>query len=271
MYYKQPDNKAMDTMISSSYAEEVPHVEPSSGRTWYLPHHDVYSPAKPDKVRVVFDCAAHCRDSSLNDHVYQGPKLTTLLNVVLLICIMYSCVISGDVQAIYNQVNLPVGDVYMMRFLWNGRAYRKTSQLFGDRRCATRAVYAIRRVTQYDPEHRSDDVISAIRNALYVDDLLLSYSCPDRALSVWNEVKESLATRGFNVTNFVTYHQVLLASILDDARAKVVKIFPEQFYFRSLLSTVSLLIYGKALLREVTKSKVGLGRVGYTSYIPVGL
>ena len=271
MYYKQPDNKARDTMISSSYAEEVPHVEPSSGRTWYLPHHDVYSPAKPDKVRVVFDCAAHSRDSSLNDHVYQGPKLTTLLNVVLLICIMYSCVISGDVQAIYNQVNLPVGDVYMMRFLWNGRAYRKTSQLFGDRRCATRAVYALRRVTQYDPVHRSDDVISAIRNALYVDDLLLSYSCPDRALSVWKEVKESLATRGFNVTNFVTYHQVLLASILDDARAKVVKIFPEQFYFRSLLSTVSLLIYGIALLREVTKSKVGLGRVGYTSYIPVGL
>ena len=122
---------------------------------------------------------------------------------------------------------------------------RKTSQLFGDRRCATRAVYALRRVTQYDPVRRSDDVISAIRNALYVDDLLLSYSCPDRALRVWKEVKESVATRGFNVTNFVTYHQVLLASILDDARAKVVKIFPEQFYFRSLLSTVSLLIYGK--------------------------
>ena len=97
MYNKQPDNKAMDTMISSSYAKEVPHAEPPSGRTWYLPHHDVYSPAKPDPVRVVFDCAAHSRGSSLNDRVYQGPKLTTLLNVALLICIMYSCVISGDV------------------------------------------------------------------------------------------------------------------------------------------------------------------------------
>ena len=79
----------------------------------------------------------------------------------------------------------------MMRFLWNGRAYRKTSQLFGDSWCATRVVYALRRVTQYDPVHRSDDVISAIRNGLYVDDLLLSYSCPDRALSVWKEVTTS--------------------------------------------------------------------------------
>ena len=122
---------------------------------------------------------------------------------------------------------------------------------------------ALRRVTQYDAMHLSDDVISAIRNGLYVDDLLLSYSCPDRALSVWKEVKESLATRGFNVTNFVTYHLMLLASILDAARAKEVKIFPEQSVTSSsifdpfcLLSP--WLIYGKALLREVTTSKVGL-------------
>ena len=69
----------------------------------------------------------------------------------------------------------------MMRFLWNGRAYRKTSHLFGDSWCATSAVYALRRVTQYDAVHRSDDAISAIRNGLYVVDLLLCYSCPDRA------------------------------------------------------------------------------------------
>ena len=36
MYNKQPDNKAMDTMISSSYAEEVPHAEPPSGRTSHM-------------------------------------------------------------------------------------------------------------------------------------------------------------------------------------------------------------------------------------------
>ena len=264
MYNKQPDNKTMYTMISSGYAEEVPHADPPSDRSWYLPHHHhVYSPAKPAKVRVVVDCSVRSRGSSLNDRAYQGPKLTTLLNVVLLICIMYSCVISGDVQAMYNQVKDPVGDVDMMRFLWNGRAYRKTSQLFGDSWCATRAAYALRRVTQYDPVHRSDDVISAIRNGLYVDDLLLSYSCPDRALSVWKEVTESLATRGFNFTNFVTYHLMLLASILDAARAKGVKIFSEQSgtsssIFDPFCLLSPWLIYGKALLREVTTSKVGL-------------
>ena len=34
MYNKQSDNKAMDTMISSGYADEVPHAEPPSDRSW---------------------------------------------------------------------------------------------------------------------------------------------------------------------------------------------------------------------------------------------
>ena len=144
----------------------------------------MYSPANPDKVRVVIDCSVRSRGSSLNDCAYQGSKLTTLLNVVLLNCILYSYVISGDVQSIYNQVKLPAGDKYMVCFLWNGRAYRKMSHMFADSWSATSAVYALHRVTQCVYVHSSDDVIPATRDSFYVDDLLLSYSCPDRALSV---------------------------------------------------------------------------------------
>ena len=227
-------NTAMDTMISSGYAEEVPNTEPPSGRTWYLRHHHVYNPAKPDKVRVVFDCAARSRVISLNDLADQRPNLTTLLNDVLLNYRLYPYVISGDVQAMYNQVKLPVEDRDMMRFLWNGRVYRMTSHLFGCIWCASSAVYALRRVTQDADLHLSDDAISAIRTGFYVDDLLLSYSCPDRALSVWKEVKEGLATRGFNITKFVTNHPQLSASIPDAERAKEVKIFPAQSITKTL-------------------------------------
>ena len=41
----------------------------------YLPHHDVYSPAKPDTVRVVFDCAAHIVGVVLSMIVFiKGPN-----------------------------------------------------------------------------------------------------------------------------------------------------------------------------------------------------
>ena len=255
----------------------------------------MYNPAKPDKVRVVFDYTARSQGLSLNDLAYQGPNLTTLLSDVLLNYRLYPYVISGDVQAMYNQVKLPVEDRDMMRFLWNGKVYRTTPHWFGGIWCASNAVYALRRVTQYADLHLNNDAISAICTGVYVDDLLLSYSCPNKAISVWKEVKEGLARRGFNVTKFVTNHPPLLASIPEIERAKEVKILSEQsitktlgmrwnvahdilFYAfpsppdettrRSMLSTNSSifdplgllspwLIYGKALLQEVTKLKVG--------------
>ena len=39
---------------------------------------------KPEKLRVVFDCAAQCNGVSLNDRVLQGPDLTNNLMGVLL-------------------------------------------------------------------------------------------------------------------------------------------------------------------------------------------
>ncbi|XP_060589840.1 uncharacterized protein LOC132744996 [Ruditapes philippinarum] len=54
------------------------------GRIWYLPHHPVVNPKKPGKVRVVFDCAAKYRGTSLNDNLLQGPDLTNSITGVLM-------------------------------------------------------------------------------------------------------------------------------------------------------------------------------------------
>ena len=53
-------------------------------KTWYLPHHPVFHPAKPNKVRIVFDTAAKCQGTSLNDNLVQGPHLTNEVVDVLL-------------------------------------------------------------------------------------------------------------------------------------------------------------------------------------------
>ena len=44
-------------IVKKGYARRVPESElgRDDGKVWYLPHHGVYHPMKPNKIRVVFD------------------------------------------------------------------------------------------------------------------------------------------------------------------------------------------------------------------------
>ena len=57
--------------ISKGHATEVPEeeIKVESKPLWYLPHHPVFNPNKPNKTRVVFDCSAKFRGTSLNDQL----------------------------------------------------------------------------------------------------------------------------------------------------------------------------------------------------------
>ena len=43
-------------MVSKGYAKEAFSQAVAAGRSRYIPHHGVCHPAKPEKIRVVFDC-----------------------------------------------------------------------------------------------------------------------------------------------------------------------------------------------------------------------
>ncbi|KAL1277108.1 hypothetical protein QQF64_023781 [Cirrhinus molitorella] len=59
----------MESILRDSDAEEAA-ATPKVGNAWYIPHHGVYHPRKPKKIRVVFDCSAKFEDS------YGGKKGT---------------------------------------------------------------------------------------------------------------------------------------------------------------------------------------------------
>ena len=75
----------MEDLVERNFAERVPEscVENQDGLVWYLPHHSVVHPQKPDKVRVVFDCSAKYEGASLNNNLLPGPDLTNTLVGVL--------------------------------------------------------------------------------------------------------------------------------------------------------------------------------------------
>ena len=65
----------MKKILSKGYAK-ISKDTPTDGRVWYLPHHGVYHPAKPNKIRAVFDCSAEYTGISINKKLMAGPNLT---------------------------------------------------------------------------------------------------------------------------------------------------------------------------------------------------
>ena len=78
--YKEDYVTFMQKMIVEGHAEKAPEQRETA---WYIPHHGVYHPKKPEKLRVVFDCSADFQGHSLSRHLLQGADLTNSLAGVL--------------------------------------------------------------------------------------------------------------------------------------------------------------------------------------------
>ena len=56
----------MEGAFKDGDAERAEH-QPKAGNVWYIPHHGVYHPRKPEKIRVVFDCSAKYDATALKE------------------------------------------------------------------------------------------------------------------------------------------------------------------------------------------------------------
>lgn len=88
------------------------------GKAWYLPHHGVYHAKKPDSIRVVFDCSARFRGTSLNDQLLQGPYFTNSLIGVLTRFREEQAAFMADVESMFYQVRVPQEHKIFLHFLW---------------------------------------------------------------------------------------------------------------------------------------------------------
>jgi len=102
-------NTCVEDLLHKGCAKKAPAIT-VPGRTWYLPHHAVFHPAKPGKVRIVFDCSAKYRGSSLNDKLLQGPDLTNSLVGVLARFSQEAVAVMADIESMFHQVKVTPED-----------------------------------------------------------------------------------------------------------------------------------------------------------------
>ncbi|XP_070203688.1 uncharacterized protein [Littorina saxatilis] len=98
--------KFMKVILDRGDAEKVPADEIVSSTRRYIPHHGVYNPKKPGKIRVVFDCSAQHFGVCLNDLLLQGPDLISSLVGVLCRFRKGPVAFACDIEKMYHQFHV---------------------------------------------------------------------------------------------------------------------------------------------------------------------
>ena len=216
---KRRYRETVEECNSHGHARKVPECQAGSP-VWYPPHHPVVHPQKPDKVIVVFDCAAKFRNTSPNDQLLQGPDLTNSLVWVLLRFRQERIGISADIEKMFHQVKVSPQDTLALAFLWwPGGNFSKEPEdhqmlvhLFGSRSSPSCSSFALKKTAEDNRKYFDAEIIDTLNRNFYVNDCLKSVASTDEAVHLVHQLPALLRRGGFRLTKWLSNHREVLAS-----------------------------------------------------------
>ena len=199
--------KVIFSYLQQGFAQQAPHeyLNDHAGPTWYLPHHAVTNPHKPDKVRSVFDCAAKCKGTSLNDNLICGPYLMNSFIGVLMRFRTEMVALVADVEAMLHHVFVKPSHFDALRFMWwpNGEInqepvfHRMLVHIFGAKSSFTCANFALKQ-TAAEFGHLLEPNMSEIVNKQFYVDCLVSLPIVAEAVIAQTQLCDLLSKRSFS-------------------------------------------------------------------------
>ena len=277
----------MEELIDKGYAEKVveDEIDKAGAAVWYLPHHSVVQPKKPDKVRIVFDCKAKYHGTSLNDQVLRGPDLANTLLGVLLRFRQERVALMADVEAMFHQVRVSPDDRDVLRFLWwpggdlqqDPQTFRMAVHLFGGTWSPSCCNFILQRTAQDNQRVYDDETVETVLKDFYVDDCLKSVANEDQAIRLVRQLCDLLSEGGFRLTKWVSNSRPVLSTIEEKDRAKQVKEI--DLNYEALPTERALGVYWdvesdcfsyKITIREKPLTKRGLLSIVSSVYDPLG-
>ena len=218
-YLKAKYTEAVNRYLSEDHARLV--SDKYTEAVWFLPHHPVTHPFKPGKVRVIFDCAAKFRGTSLNDMLLSGPDLQQNLIGVLLRFRLVKFAFTSDIQVMFHQVIVPLADQKFLRFLWwpEGDTTEEREEhcmkvhIFGAKSSPSVANFALLQTAQDNAHHFNGEVLETVRTNFYVDDCLKSVNNVEEARKLINDLIELLKLGGFHLKKWLSSEPSVLSHV----------------------------------------------------------
>ena len=226
--YYQLYKTQIDDMVENKFCEKVSEEDIiSPGHEWYIPHHGVINPKKPNKLRIVFDCSARYQNTSLNDHLLKGPDLINSLTGVLIRFRKEDIALTCDIKAMFHQFGLSPQHRDYFRFLWWNRGdltqdpsvYRMRVHLFGASSSPGCANYGLKRLADDYESMCGTEAANFIRNNFYVDDGVTSVATENEAIHLINQTREMCSKAGLNLHKFLSNSPNVIKEIPKDEQA----------------------------------------------------
>ncbi|XP_067952075.1 uncharacterized protein [Watersipora subatra] len=217
-HYKEQYREFMRDIINKG--EAIPATEETTDHSWYIPHFGVYHPRKPDRIRVVFDCAAKVGGVSLNDFLLQGPEHMNDLQGILLRFRLRPIAIMGDIERMFHQFKVSENHQDYLRFIWYNaegqlQSYKMTVHLFGARSSPACATYGLRFLADNfrDAIPHNTQSHHFIHHNFYVDDGLASVRNESEAVNLIKESQALCQTGKLRLHKIASNSRAVLAAI----------------------------------------------------------
>ena len=220
----------IEDLLIKGYAKKSTE-KPPDVRTWHIPHHWVYHPNKPKKKRVVFDCSADFKGTSLNKNPMSGPDLANQIVGLIRTFCDEPVVIMGDKESMFHQVLVSEYDRSLLRFLWSANHdirgtfedFQMKVNVFGATSSPSCCNYALKRTAVDNGKKYHPDVALTLQQKFYVDDFLKSVKDVKTAIRLLYDIITMCASESFKLTKIISNRVKVFQSVTGTERRKGVK------------------------------------------------
>ncbi|XP_029172119.1 uncharacterized protein LOC114941330 [Nylanderia fulva] len=219
---KQEYSEFMSEYAQLNHMKVIAPVDSVNSQVVYIPHHPVIrETSSTTRLRVVFDASCTISNgTSLNSHMFTGPKLQLNLQSVLLRWQQHKYVYSADIAKMYRQILVDSRDRDYQRILWidensNIQEHQLLTVTYGT---ASAPFLALRVINQLnDDEGSSFPLASAVLSEnVYVDDVLFGAEDMPLLKQTRDQVCKLLKRGGFYLRKWASNKPELLSDISSD-------------------------------------------------------
>ncbi|XP_076649869.1 uncharacterized protein LOC143357342 [Halictus rubicundus] len=202
------------------HMRKVPPSQYDDPHAVYIPHHAVIRESSvTTHLRVVFNASSPTSNgTSLNDHLFIGPKLHTDLPAIILRCRQYRYLLTSDITKMYRQILVDPQDADYQRILWRSSPsdpidrYQLLTVTYGT---APAPFLALRVLKQLIEDEGSQFPLATrvLQHHLYVDDCVFGASDESTLIETRNQLIALLSKAQFRLHKWTSNASHLIADI----------------------------------------------------------